>query len=515
MASIERSSPTIAMSAFKTKPYRHQLHYLNNHSREKYFALLAEQGTGKTWMIINNVAQLWASGDCDALLVFAPNGVHYNWTIEEIPKHMPGWIRYKSAAWCSTAKKEDKKKLDALYHDPFDKSLRILTMNWEALQTKRGFSFAEEFCLGASKLMIACDESDSIKNPKAARTKALMKLKKYSEWRRIMTGTMINNSPFDAFSQYSFLDDSILETTSYYAFKSEYAEMIQDGSPLMSSIRAKTGSRFTPQIVERDENGLPKYKNLDKLSLLIAPHSYRVLKKDCLDLPDKIHTTLYFDLTKEQEVIYKKAKDEGRLIFENEDTPFNRLAVFSKLAQITSGYYIHPCSDDAIRIDGKNPKLLLLEEKVLKAIEDREKVIIWARYRIEIEDIRKILVGHGIKCVQYHGGIKKDDRIKAIEDFEKGDAQVFIGNQQAGATGITLVAASHVIYFSNSFSLRDRLQSEDRAHRIGQTKTVTYTNLAARGTIDEHVINTLLSKKDVADEILNANVDLLHKKLYF
>lgn len=493
---------------FKTQPYKHQLECLNKFGRQQAFALLAEMGTGKTWIVINNIADLWASGDCGGVLVLAPNGVHTNWTRLELPKHMPDWCRYRSAAWVSTPNKREKEDLEKLFADPGIGELRILTMNHEALQTKRGMEFAEKFLLCCHRSMIVADESDAYKNPTALRTKNLMKLRKFSHWRRIMSGTPINNAPFDAFSQFSFLDEHILGTTSFYAFKAEYAEMLQDGNPLLTAIKKRSGSRFTPQVVARGAGGRPKYRNLDKLSRLIAPHSFRVLKRDCLDLPDKIYKTLVFSMTREQIEVYKKAEEECRIVFQNEETPFNKLVAVTKLAQITSGYYIHPLSEEPVRIEGENPKLELLAERVQKVIEAGEKVIIWARYRIEIEDIVARLSKEGISCVEYHGGVKKGDRIDAIEAFERGEAQVFVGNQQAGGTGITLVAASYVIYFSNNFSLRDRLQSEDRAHRIGQTRNVTYINIAAKGTIDEAVIKALTSKKDVADTIIDKGLAL-------
>lgn len=495
-------------SKFKTKPYKHQLECLNRFGRKQAFALLAEMGTGKTWIAINNIADLWSSQDCDAVIVFAPNGVHTNWTRLELPKHMPDWVRWKSAAWTASGNKKDKEALEALYDSPNSGELRVLTMNWEALQSKRGFEAAERFALTTRRLMIVCDESDAIKNPSAARTKALLKLKKYSYWRRIMSGTPINNAPFDAFSQFTFLDETILRTTSFYAFKAEYAEMLQEGNPLLTAIKKRSGSRFTPQVVARGVGGRPKYRNLDKLSKLIAPHSFRVLKKDCLDLPDKIYKTLVFSMTREQIEVYKKAEEECRIVFQNEETPFNKLVAVTKLAQITSGYYIHPLSEEPVRIEGDNPKLDLLVERVQRIVEQGDKVIVWARYRIEIEDIVKRLAAEGVQCVQYHGGIGKDDRTQAIEDFERGSAQAFVGNQQAGGTGITLVAASYVIYFSNNFSLRDRLQSEDRAHRIGQTRNVTYVNIVAKGTIDEAVVKALTSKKDVADTIIDRGLAL-------
>lgn len=494
------------MNKFKTKPYAHQLECLNKFGRKDAFALLAEMGTGKTWIIINNIADLWSTGDCDAVLVLAPNGVHSNWTRLELPKHLPDWVRYRAAAWSSSANKKEQRALDNLFSS--DGELRVLTMNWEALSTKRAFEFAKKFATTAGRLMIVADESDSIKNPSTQRFKALSSLKPHSTFRRIMSGTPVNNAPFDLFSQFSFLDETILRTTSFYAFKAEYAEMLQDGHPLLKNIKDKMRAsgkpmRGSPQVVARDKDKRPKYRNLEKLSALIEPHSFRVLKKDCLDLPDKIYKTLFFDLTKEQKEIYKKAAKECRLIFEGNDTPFNKLTATMKLAQITSGYYIHPLSETPVRIDGENPKLEMLVGRAKTLADAGEKTIIWARYRIEIEDIVNRLRHEGLSVVEYHGGVGRAERVETIEAFESGEAQVFVGNQQAGGTGITLVAASNVIYFSNNFSLRDRLQSEDRAHRIGQTKSVNYINIAGKGTIDEIVINVLSNKKDVADTIVN------------
>lgn len=493
---------------FKTKPYAHQLECLEKFGRRKAFALLAEMGTGKTWIIINNVADLWTTGDCDAMLVFAPNGVHANWTRLELPKHMPDSIPYYVATWTASNSKKQIREIEELYCN--EHRLRILTMNWEALQNKKGFTAAERFAKSANKLMLVCDESDSVKNPRAMRTKNLMRLKPWAGWRRIMTGTPINNSPFDAFSQFKFLDNDILGTTSFYAFKAEYAELLAPGNPLLDHIAKRT--RFTPQIVARGPGGRPKYRNLDKLSALIAPHSFRVLKSDCLDLPDKIYKTLLFDLTSQQQAVYNKMKRECRMVFENDETPFSKLVAIGKLTQITSGYCIHPQLEEPVRIEGKTPKMDMLMERITKIVESGNQVIVWARYRVELDDIQDRLYKGGFTYGEYHGGINKKIRQEVIDDFESNNIDVFLGNQQAGGRGITLVAASYVIYFSNSFSLRDRLQSEDRAHRIGQKKNVTYINIAAKGTIDETVIDALINKKDVADTIIDKGLKLFEKR---
>lgn len=185
-----------------------------------------------------------------------------------------------------------------------------------------------------------------------------------------------------------------------------------------------------------------------------------------------------------------------------------RIAALTKLSQIVSGYFLVPGMGDVVqRImpADKNPKF----DALLDLIEDSEgQIIIWARFRVEIDDICEILRKKDITHVQYHGGIKRGDRPQAIRDFESGAARVFVGQQAAGGTGITLIAPNSaaatisVIYFSNTFALEDRLQSEDRAHRIGQEKTVRYVDILAANTIDERIVESLRSKVNLAQHVL-------------
>ena len=492
---------------FKTKPYAHQLECLTKFGRYKAFALLAEMGTGKTWIVINNIIDLWTAGDCDAVLVFAPNGVHSNWTINELPKHMPVDLDYEAIAHSSYQRVGEKQKFKEFMDMEYGKKLKILTMNWEAIQHKSGLDIALKFCEGAKNLMIVCDESDAVKNPSSTRSKNLMKLKFYAKWRRIMTGTPINNSPFDLFAQFTFLDTRILGCTSFFAFKAEYAELIPKDTAIVQNIMTRNDMRGVPQLVQKTVGGKLKYKNFDKLSKLIAPYSFRVLKKDCLDLPEKIYKTILFDLTKEQLKVYNILKEESRVYFKDEIAVFTKLVALSKLTQVTSNYYNHP-DGMVVPIEGENRKLDLLCENVKKIIENGDKVIVWARYTNEIKDITEALSSMKIKCVEYHGQIGKHERIETIDEFQNGDVQVFVGNQQAGGTGITLTAANYVIYYSNSFSLRDRLQSEDRCHRIGQKKNVVYINIAAKETVDQKITFALQNKKEISDLIVDEGLKL-------
>jgi SNF2 family DNA or RNA helicase len=497
---------------YRSVPYLHQMKCLEEHGEKHAFALLAEMGTGKTATMIYNMVDLWLEQKLTDVLIFAPNGVHSNWTRLEIPKHVPDYFMYTMATWSANLNWAGQRKLKKLMEkESSTENVRILAMNWESIQTKRGFEIAKKFCIGSNKLMIICDESDNIKNPEIKRTKALFTLKTFSKYRRIMTGTPVNNSPFDVFSQFSFLDEKILGTRSFISFKKRFSEQVDNNSVLVEAIRGKTGS--TPFIVAKGQDGKPKYKNLDVLAKMIAPYSFRILKEECLDLPKKVYKTIDFELTPEQKKFYKTVEEECRVVFEGDTTVLNKLTALLKLSQITSGYCVIPGMDEPIRISGGNPKLDLLEEWVEKIIKNGEKVIIWARFRIEIKDIvARLKKLKGAHIVEYHGGTSKNDREFAIDSFENGESNIFVGSQQAGGSGITLIAASYVIYFSNNFKLRDRLQSEDRAHRIGQTKSVVYINLCATDTIDEYIINSLMNKKDIAEEILDVGRYLKDKE---
>lgn len=487
---------------YKTKPFAHQVACLSKFGKEKFWAQFDEMGTGKTWTQINNMAELWADKEINGALILAPNGVQTNWALLELPYHMPDWVRCKIAVWDSAPNKKSKASMDAMLKSSDASELRIFLMNWEALQTEKGFDAAKKFCNSCSKLIIIGDESTYIKNPSARRTKALMKLKKYSAYRRIMNGTPVSNSPFDLFSQMSFLDENILGTTSYYAFKAEYAEMLQDGHNLLTAIQKRSGSRFTPQIVAKGRDGRPRYKNLDKLEAMIKPFSSRVLKKDCLDLPEKIYKTVFYQMTHQQQKAYDLMKEQNRLMLMNEEVPVaNKLVALGKLAQIASGYYLPPGSPDPIRIEGGTPKLELLRETAERVIEQVKKIIIWARYHVELDDIAKTLEQAGCAVVRYDGRQTKAAREEAKHNFQFGEANVFVGQQQSGGVGITLTAASVVIYFSNTFSLYDRLQSEDRAHRIGQEEDVVYLDLVAENSIEHKTLGVLRSKKNIADII--------------
>lgn len=561
-----------------------------------------EMGSGKTKVVIDELASLAGEGKCDAAIIFAPKGVHTNWVVNELPKHWPDWIQYEAIDWRSGAGKKRMAKIEQILK-PKPGVVRILVMNWDAIVFESGYDFAVKFCHTTQKLMIVADESQRIKNPQAERTKALEKLRKYSSWRRIMSGSPVLNSPFDMYSQMHFLDPYILKTESYFAFKTEYAELLQPGNRLLDAIvknkckmsseaaikciesfaeietlfihngraelvealeemrslfddkdwqgvagkSSKIKGMFSekssstknrclvlmnrieqecgavyrkaqqmlnspkrlPQIVAKGKDGVPKYRNLDKLKRLVDPYSFRAYKKDCLDLPDKVYKRLWYEMSPKQALAYKKMQDEARIILENDaETPVNKLAVLMKLAQICSGFVMEPVTKRVVQIEqGKStPKLDMLKERLEdSAVEAGNSIIVWARFIEELEQIEELCGKLGLTCGVYRGETNDDERERITAEFQSGELKVFIGQQQAGGTGITLTKASHVIYYSNSFSLEHRVQSEDRAHRIGQVNKVLYEDLLGEKTMEIKVLKALEGKQNVADVIGGKN----------
>ena len=465
---------------FKTKPYAHQITALEKSWDKEEYAYFMEMGTGKSKVLIDNIAILYDKGKINGVLIIAPKGVYKNWYSSEIPTHLASHIQYKSVLWTASISKTKQEELNSLFKSDFN--LHVLVMNVEAFSTKKGLQFALKF-LNSHKTLMAVDESTTIKTPSAKRTKSILALSKSAVYRRILTGSPITKSPLDLYTQCGFLNEDLLGFSSYYAFRSRYAHMVE---------RNFGGRRV--QIVK-------SYQRLDELSKLIEPFSYRVLKEDCLDLPEKIFIRREIELTEEQLKLYSTMKQmalatlNGKLL-----TAPNVLTQLMRLHQITCGHFK---SDDGKIQELKNNRL----EELMSILEETEgKAIIWANYIYDIERIAEAIKKEygDDSVVQYYGAINTDERQKNIERFQdpRSPFRFFIGNPQTGGYGITLTAANTVIYYSNGYDLEKRLQSEDRAHRIGQKKSVTYIDLIAEKTVDEKIVKALRKKIDIASQIM-------------
>ena len=466
---------------FKTKPYAHQLTALEKSWDKTEYGYFMEMGTGKSKVLVDNMAMLYDKGRINGAVIVAPKGVYRNWYSQEIPNHLASHIQPKMVLWTALTSKTKDKEYQSLFETGHD--LHILIMNVEALSTKKGLEFATKF-MSCHKTMIAIDESTTIKNPSAKRTKAILKLGKEATYRRILTGSPVTKSPLDLFTQCGFLNSYLLGYDSFYAFRNRYANMID---------RNFGGRRV--QLIG-------SYKRLDELAEKLKVFSYRVLKEDCLDLPDKVYIRREVDLTEEQSKAYFSMKSAALASLNGKmATAPHILTQMMRLHQITCG---HLKNDDGTITEIKNNRL---KELVNLLDEVEGKVIIWANYVHDIEHIVKTISDEfgSDSIVQYYGAIPAEQRQENIEKFQdpKSKARFFIGNPQTGGYGITLTCANTVVYYSNGYDLEKRLQSEDRAHRIGQTKSVTYVDFIAPKTVDEKIVKALRSKMNIANQIMD------------
>ena len=462
---------------YKSKPFAHQKKALEMSWNKEVFAYFMEMGTGKSKVLIDNIAMLYNAGKINGALIVAPKGVYKNWFDSEIPNHMPDYIEKRVGLWRTDPKAKDLQPLFKVGAE-----LHILIMNVEAFSTKKGIQFAEKF-LNSHKALMGIDESTTIKNPAAKRTKNIVYLKQFTKYRRILTGSPVTKSPLDLFTQCYFLDPYLLDQSSYYVFKARYA----------ICRKINVSGRQVEIVVG--------YRNLPELSEKLKPFSYRVLKDDCLDLPGKTYMKRTVELTDEQKKVYKQMKQEaiaflnGKMV-----TSATVITQLMRLHQITCGHFK---SNDGTVQDLKNNRITQLMD-ILEEVEG--KAVIWAHYRHDIEKIvEAISKKYGEKTiVTYYGDTSTDDRQKAIDKIQDKNSPVrfIIGTTQTGGYGITLTGASTMIYYSNGYDLEKRQQSEARIDRIGQEKPMTYIDIIAEDTIDTKIVKSLRNKVNIATEIM-------------
>jgi|TARA_R110000824_G_scaffold91016_1_gene221900 SNF2 family DNA or RNA helicase len=464
---------------FKTKPYGHQLTALEKSWNRETYAYFMEMGTGKTKVLIDNVAMLYDRGKIDGALIICPKGVMGTWYSQELPAHLPDHIENMVVLWQANITKSQSHKLGNLFK--IDERLHILIMNVEALSTQKGSDFAKKFML-SHKTLMAIDESTTIKNPRAKRTKSILNMSKRAAYRRILTGSPVTKNPLDLYSQCEFLNEEHLDFTSYYAFRNRYAEM------------------KTMHIAGRSIQIVSHFKNLEELSEQLKTFSYRVLKEDCLDLPEKIYMKREIELSPEQKKVYQQMKEEALATLNGKQiTTMTVLTQLMRLQQITCGHFV---ADDGTTQEIKSNRLNELMD-ILDEVEG--KAIIWAHWQKDVQIIKEALIKEygPSSVVDYYGLTPQDQRQANIKKFQEDPRyRFFVGTPSTGGYGITLTAANTVIYYSNGYDLEKRLQSEDRAHRIGQKKSVTYVDILAEETVDSKIVKSLRKKINIASKVM-------------
>jgi len=466
---------------FKFKPYDHQLQALEKSWNEPYFAFFMDMGTGKSKVLIDNMSMLYDRGEVTGALIIAPKGVYKNWERKELPTHLPDHINANIVAWSPEKTRKKQKEVDTLFE--VDDRLQIFVMNVEAFSSKRGVDIAGRF-LFCHKGLIAVDESTTIKARTANRTKNLIKLARKSRYRRILTGSPVTKSPLDLYTQCDFLSSGVLGHSNFFTFQNRYAKLV----------RTTMGAHSFNKVVG--------YQNLDELNKLIEPFSFRVRKEDCLDLPDKVYTKRTVELTPEQGKLYEQMKRNAIAIIEGEGfiDASTILTQLLRLQQVCSGF---GKLDDGRVVKVPCNKL----KELMSVIEETDgKIIIWGNFTHDLHIIGDELVKvYGEESTAlFYGDTPAEERQNIVEKFQDPNhpLRFFVGQPRTGGYGLTLTEAHTVVYYSNGYDLEIRLQSEDRAHRIGQTNKVTYVDLIAERTVDEKILQALRNKIDISTTVL-------------
>ena len=460
---------------YKTKPYQHQRDALNQSAEKVQWAYFMEMGTGKTKVTLDNIAYLFFQRKITSTLIIAPKSVYTVWETE-IETHFPDQLKYKIYKW-NLDKPGEYYKLNEY------KDLRIFLINVEALSTKRGFNGCVDFLTKNKLNFVVLDESTTIKNKSAKRTKNILGLRQLSHIRRILTGSPITKSPLDLYTQCQFLSPELLGFGSYLAFRNRYAEM--------TDIPVGSG-RFI---------SVPKYyKRLEELETKLKFFSTRIRKDQCLDLKPKIRQKRYIELEGEHKKIYDRLRHSALAIVEDSTISFsNKLTEIVKLHQVCNGF----TKDDEGKIIGLHKQKLNTLDEILE--ETGGKVIIWSNYLYNIHEIKNFLINkygpESTVCI--FGEVSVMDRKDAVNRIQTDSKTRFlVGNPTTGGFGLTLTACTTVIYYSNSYNLEVRMQSEDRAHRMGQKESVLYIDIVAKNTLDEAIMKSLVNKGQIAAKTL-------------
>jgi SNF2 family DNA or RNA helicase len=479
--------------------YEHQKQAFLASRDMEAFAFLCGLGSGKSALGVHTAGWLFEKGEIDALVVIAPNGVHRQWIDQQVPEHLPERIPRIAAYWNASPRKMEKEAMDALWQ-PGD-GLRVLTMNVEGLSTDKAKNYLRKF-LDTFRTLLIVDESTRIAAPGAKRTKAILSLGKKAHYRRILTGQPIPNGPLNFYSQFKFLDPTILGFNTYSAFKHTYADFEE----------RRTNNNRQGKFLK-----LTNYKNLNDLQQRIEPYSFRVRTEECVDLPEKIYETREVELGSEQKRVYKDLINEGvAALGEQASDPEdalmamlmdevptvevnNALTLLMRLQQVLGNWAVD--SDGKMhRVEKTNRRLNALLE-TLQEVEGQS--IVWARFRHELAEIEEALDKQGYTVVTYHGGVDSQTRQENVDQFQNGEAQIFLGQPAAGGIGLNLTAATTQIFYSSDFSLDTREQAEARCYRIGSEKPVTIVDLVAPGTVDKRIADALQSKAQTAKEVLD------------
>jgi SNF2 family DNA or RNA helicase len=472
--------------------WQHQIAALEKMGDRPEFALFMEQRTGKSPIVVWRAADLFSRQLISGVLIVAPNGVHKDWLKDQFTGYWDlGSHGYIAAAYSSSMRKKEREELELVMLAPGRHALPVMTINIEAIRTKKGYDACARFCKGR-RVLLALDESHGIKTPSAAQTRAAYGLARMSAYRMILTGTEITQGPLDFYSQFQFLRPGILGCKNFAVFRARFAEWRERQIVQGGNVR-----RFQE---------LVRYKNLDELKALVAEHSFQKRRRDCKDMPQAQYLKRTVILGPEQRSTYDLVRERVLAELETGETMTtpHQLTKLMRLSQVAGGFFAVDGGGEPKPLP--NAKLTALMDEVENVPGD-EQIIIWARFVAELNAIDAALSKEygPTSCARYWGEINNAERAALAAEFKASRRRFMIAQPKAGGKGHDWAVANTVIYFSNDFSWEARSQSEDRAQHMDKAESVDYIDLVAEDTIDEKLIEALHDKKSMAEFFKDAS----------
>lgn len=466
---------------FFVEPWKHQLEGVKRATQQRDYAFFFEQGTGKTATLINTLRIKYAENQrLMRTLILGPSAVVINWQ-REFHKHSQVGNRAIALVDSQVERRKDFKK------EKDKRPAPIFITNFEALNMQ---DLLQDFLEWGVEILVV-DESQKIKNHKAKRTKSCILIADRTKHNFILSGTPILNCSRDIWSQFRVLDRGLTFGSNYYAFEKKYFVDKNSGMPRHV---------YFPKWVPRE--GIEKtFQNM------IYQKAMRVLKKECLDLPPLVRQKAFVGMAPEQKKLYESMRRDFIAYLEDQACVAN-LAITKalRLQQIASGYLKFESGEEVTLKE--NPRLDALEE-IIENIPSNQKIIIWAVFKKNYEQIGQLLKSMDIEYTELHG--ETHNKQESIDKFQNDpNCRAMIANPKAGGVGVNLTAASYMVYYSRGFSLEDDLQSEARNYRGGSEihESITRIDLVATDTIDEVILEALENKLDLATSILDLRTRL-------
>ena len=464
----------------RAKLFRHQVRAANmaliqlSSKPSAGFGLLFEMGCGKTLTAVAIMGALYRQRKITRVLVVAPSSVCSVW-----PHDLAAFAAFPYEVRVLLGEK--KQRLEALHsltdYPNTANRLLVAVINYEATHREGIFEALD----GYAADLIVCDESQRIKNPRAAQSRAVQMLGDRAACRLILSGTPVQNSAIDLYSQYRFLDPGVFGAN-FYAFRNRYCQM---------------GGYGGHEVVG--------YQHMDELTRKEHSIALRVTKAECLDLPGQTFVRRYVQLEPSARRLYAQIARASCAELENGEhvTASIVLTKLLRLMQLTGGF-VQADGGDRPRPTG-SAKLDALADILEDYVQEAgQKLVVFARFRPEIAAICQLLEQRGIRYGRIDGEVPMDQRGTIVETFQQDPGvKVFVAQIQTAGLGITLHAASAAVFYSLDFNYANYAQALARIHRIGQAQSVTYIHLLAEHTVDEQVLDALERKEDLARTIVD------------